>query len=218
MNKNIRCVLFDLDGTLIDTAPDIVAALNHTLSEEGAPPVDQEHARNTVSHGTAALIKLGFGDSQAEPDYRRRIQMLLDHYEANLSRLSRPFDGVPELLCELESRSIAWGVVTNKPAWLTDPLMKQLDLTHRSACVISGDSTAHPKPHPLPMMTAAELAGVSPEYCLYLGDAERDIEAGNAASMGTLIASWGYIEASQNTRAWGADGSLNHPLECLNWL
>lgn len=218
MREPTQCVLFDLDGTLVDTAPDMVAALNTVLAEEDQPPVPLLRARNHVSHGSAALIRLGFGEDQQDTDYRRRIDRFLANYRQALSEESALFDGMSELLQHLELNEIRWGVVTNKPAWLTDPLMEALGLYERAACVISGDTTRERKPHPLPMFTAASQANVKTEHTLYLGDASRDIEAGNASGMTTLVANWGYIDNDQTPESWGADGFLDHPLDCLDWI
>ncbi len=213
-----QCVLFDLDGTLADTAPDMVGALNAVLQAEGQKALPVAEVKDHVSHGTAALIRLGFGEQQDESDFQHRIEHFLDYYQHHLCVHTRLFPGMDALLADIEQRGLRWGVVTNKPAWLTDPLMEQLGLAHRSACNISGDSTAQRKPHPLPMHTAAKLAGVDSAHCLYLGDAQRDIEAGNNAGMTTLIARWGYIDEQQTPDHWGADGNLEHPLDTLAWL
>lgn len=218
MNPVINCVLFDLDGTLADTAPDMIAALNAVLHEEQRPPLPLSQARNHVSNGSAALVKLAFGEQQAEGDFERRKQRFLDIYQAAICEHTRLFPGMGELLNTLENNGRCWGVVTNKPAWLTDPLMSALGLGERAACIISGDTVAQRKPHPLPMQTAAERARVPAANCLYIGDAERDIEAGRAAGMLTLIANYGYIDTGQQPQTWGANGDIDHPLEILDWL
>ncbi len=216
--QNIRTILFDLDGTLADTAPDMVGALNQVLAEENQSPVLLENYRNHVSHGTAHLIKLAYGEQQPETDYKRRIKRFLEIYQSRLCNETALFPGMLELLETIENTGKNWGVVTNKPAWLTDPLMKLLGLHERSACTISGDTVAERKPHPLPMLTAAKQANSPPEQCIYIGDAERDIQAGNAAGMQTLIASWGYIDDEQTPNTWGAHGNIDIPLETLRWL
>lgn len=218
MNTVIDCVLFDLDGTLADTAPDMIAALNAVLQAEARPPLALDEARDHVSNGSAALIKLAFGEQQNKDDFERRKKQFLSQYEAALCVHTTLFPGMAQLLDAIENRHHCWGVVTNKPGWLTNPLMSALGLQKRATCVISGDTLTQRKPHPLPMLAAAELAGVHPSNCLYIGDAERDIEAGNAAEMLTLIANYGYITVEQQPETWGANGRINHPLEALDWL
>jgi len=217
-DQTIRTVLLDLDGTLADTAPDMVGALNQVLAEENQQPVLLTKYRNHVSHGTAHLITLAFGEHQLEKDYKRRIKRFLEIYQSRLCKETTLFPGMSELLETIENTDKNWGVVTNKPGWLTDPLMELMGLHERSACTISGDTVKERKPHPLPMLTAANLASSQPEQCIYLGDAERDIQAGNAAGMQTLIANWGYIDADQMPNTWGAHGSIDTPMETLRWL
>ncbi|HQT31910.1 MAG TPA: HAD-IA family hydrolase, partial [Thiobacillus sp.] len=142
----------------------------------------------------------------------------LQLYADNICRHSRPFDGIFELLAELEARQLKWGVVTNKPARFTEPLMSILDLAERADCIVSGDTCPQPKPHPAPMRAAAELCGAAPEQCLYLGDAERDIQAANAAAMPALVAAWGYLDATDQPHTWGAHAQIHHPLETLDYL
>ncbi len=216
--RTVRTVLFDLDGTLADTAPDMVGTLNQVLAEEDRPPVSLADYRNHVSHGTAHLIRRAFGEKQAEDIFKRRIKRFLEIYPARLCDETTLFPGMIELLEALESSGKKWGVVTNKPARFTEPLMELLGLHQRSACTVSGDTVAERKPHPLPMLTAARLANSQPEQCIYIGDAERDIQAGNAAGMQTLIANWGYIDEAQNPDVWGACGSISTPQETLLWL
>jgi 2-phosphoglycolate phosphatase len=214
----IRTVLFDLDGTLLDTAPDLADALNAVLLEQGREPLPYEQIRGVVSHGGMALIRLGFGIPPSDPGFEPLRLRLLDIYHANIANKTRPFPGMPELLQALEARGLNWGVVTNKPAWLTDPLMRQLSLYERAACVISGDTLAERKPHPAPMLHACEQAGSRPAECVYIGDAERDIEAGRNARMHTLVALFGYFLADDRPLEWQADGSISQPLELLDWL
>ncbi len=218
MPEKTAAVLFDLDGTLVDTAPDLANALNATLKHFGREPLPFEDIRPEVSHGGVALIRLGFkiepGDTHFE-DYR---QFLLDYYKNNLSVNSRLFDGMDELLERLESDGIPWGVVTNKPSWLTDPLMQQMGIDIRAACIVSGDTCANKKPHPEPIHHACQLAGVSAEHCWYIGDAERDIEAGNAAGCTTVTALFGYIDEDDQPENWQADHLISHPSEIMNLL
>lgn len=214
----IRTVLFDLDGTLADTAPDLGYALNTLLAEHGKPALPYASIRPVASHGAAALIELGFGIDRADPHFAPLRERYLEIYRAHLTRETRPFPGMPGLLDALPARDINWGVVTNKPAFLTDPLLAQLGLADDAVCVVSGDTTANRKPHPEPMLHACRLAGSRPQECLYIGDAARDIEAGKAAGMKTLVALFGYIGANDHPETWGADGMIRHPSEILDWL
>lgn len=213
-----RAVLFDLDGTLLDTAPDMVRALDLLVQEAGVPTVDPEIARQYVSHGAGALVKLGFGDSQSDSDYKQRCQRYLDLYAQNLCVDTALFHGMGETLDFLEAQGIAWGVVTNKPAFLTEPLLKVLQLDRRASTIISGDSLPQRKPHPQPLFHAASECNVLATECIYVGDAERDIVAGNRAGMITLLASYGYIEAADQPEQWGANGIIEQAQEILDWL
>jgi phosphoglycolate phosphatase len=216
--KNITAVLFDLDGTLIDTAPDMAAALNRLLLQENRPMLPFERVRSEVSKGSLALVKLGFGNDLAEPRLRELQQAFLATYSRALCVESRLFDGLDTLLRELEAGRIPWGVVTNKPAWLTEPLLRQLNLFHRCACVISGDTLQKRKPYPDPLLLACKLMRKPPEECVYIGDDERDVVAGNAAGMHTLIAGYGYLGADETPINWGADDMIAD-VECLRrWL
>lgn len=214
----IHCVLFDLDGTLIDTAPDLGHALNLLLAEEGLPPVSAADYRRVASAGARGLLQLGFGlrpgDDRFEP-LRRRF---LDLYRTHLTRETRLFEGIETVLQELQQRSIRWGIVTNKPGWLTDPLMAEMRFPNPPCCVISGDSAAHAKPHPAPILMACEQSGFAPTKGIYVGDAKRDIEAGHRAGMRTLAAAYGYIEQGDDPYSWGADALIEQPQGVIAWL
>ncbi|RRQ22941.1 HAD family hydrolase [Thiohalobacter thiocyanaticus] len=214
----IKTVLLDLDGTLADTAPDLAHALNRTLEAFGCSPLPYERIRPVVSHGGVALIRLGFGLGPGEPGYDERRAHLLEVYRANLTRGTRPFPGMPELLDWLEAGGRHWGVVTNKPAWLTEPLLDQLGLLARAAVVVSGDTVSKNKPHPAPLLHACEQTGSLPGQCLYVGDAERDIQAGRAAGMHTLVALFGYLDATDDPAAWQADGLINTPGDIMEFI
>jgi len=218
MARDIRTVLFDLDGTLADTAPDLAYALNTLLKEERRAPLPFAAIRPVVSHGSAALIRLGFGLTSADAAYVGLRERLLAHYARDLCRETRLFPGTAELLAALHARSINWGVVTNKPAFLTEPLVQQLALAHPPCCIVSGDTVANRKPHPEPMLLACKRASGSPAQCVYVGDAERDIRAGKDAGMHTLVALFGYIGENETPAHWGADGMISTPLEILDWL
>jgi len=213
-----RAVLFDLDGTLADTAPDMVGAINALLRERGLPPRPLVDLRQFVSHGAAALIREGFGINPEEELFSSLRQRFLDLYLEGIAIETVLFPGMTELLERLEALDIAWGVVTNKPGWLTDRLIAKLGLAERAGCVVSGDTTAHAKPHPEPLLHASRLLAVPASACLYVGDAERDITAGREAGMRTLIALFGYIGAADRPETWGADGQIDDPLQTLEWL
>jgi phosphoglycolate phosphatase len=211
----IDAVLFDLDGTLVDTAPDMGAALNNLLIEENLEPLPLATIRPLVSQGGLVLTRLGFADQVPEAEIEPLRLRYLQHYHAIVADESRLFDGYAEILDELEARSIPWGIVTNKPEWLTHPLLEQLGLASRTGVVIGGDTLEQRKPHPLPLQVAAERLGVSCNNCIYVGDDERDIVAGKAAEMKTLVAAYGYIEDASSIEAWQADGVIDHPRELL---
>jgi phosphoglycolate phosphatase len=214
----ITTVLFDLDGTLLDTAPDLADALNTVLEENRREPLPYETIRTVVSHGGIALIQLGFRLDESSPGFEPLRQRLLTIYRDNLSNRTRPFPGMTELLDQLERAGLNWGVVTNKPGWLTEPLLADLGLLERASCVVSGDTLDERKPHPAPMLHACKLAGSQPEQCVYIGDARRDIEAGKNANMHTLVALFGYFLDEDNPRDWQADGLLESPGDLLHWL
>lgn len=204
-------VLFDLDGTLADTAPDLAGALNAMLREDGREPLPFELIRPWVSWGALRLIRLGYGDALEAvriADLRGRF---LACYEAGLCRHSRLFPGVPEALAALESATVPWGIVTNKPGWLTEPLLAALGLGDRAGTVISGDTLPFAKPHPMPLLHAARELGVPAARCVYIGDNVRDIEAGRAAGMYTIAAAWGYIPDDDDPAAWQADRVMHTP-------
>lgn len=213
----LAVILFDLDGTLLDTAPDMVGALNSLRLEHGLAPLPFAEARAEVSHGSSRLVQIGF--PEAEPE---RLELLrgrfLDLYGARLAAETRLFDGMDRVLHELSRRGLAAGIVTNKPARLTDALLEQLGLRARFACVVSGDTLNERKPHPLPMLHAAKLAGAAPDACIYVGDAERDVQAAHAAGMRALVAVYGYLGTAEDWRAWGGDGFIERPAELIGWL
>lgn len=214
--SDIQTVLFDLDGTLIDTAPDMANALNILLQEQGREPLPFEHIRPVVSNGSVALVQLAFGDLLPEKEMDYLKQRYLDIYQQHLCEDSCLFDGMAELLQSIEQQGMSWGVVTNKPAWLTDPLMEKIGLKDRAACIVSGDTTRNRKPHPEPMYHACICAGSQPHGCIYIGDARRDIEAGRNAGMKTVVALYGYIGDWENIDDWGADARIRQPLDILD--
>ena len=211
-------MLFDLDGTLLDTAPDFVLALNALRAEETLPPLAPTAIRPHVSHGSAALIRAGFGAAGNARDFERLRLRLLELYATVLAQATVPFAGVPEVLTTLEARGLPWGIVTNKPGWLTTPLVAALGLGQRAACVIAGDTTPRAKPYPDALLAAAAALDIAPIDCLYVGDAERDIEAARAAGMAVLVALYGYIGSDDFPARWGGDGSIACPRDLLAWL
>ncbi len=213
--SSIKTVLFDLDGTLIDTAPDMAAALDRLCKEENQPVLPFEHVRPVVSDGSVALVKLAFGSSLPEDRLQHLKQRYLDIYQQNVCDQSVPFEGIENVLDHIEQKGLNWGVVTNKPGWLTLPLMDSLQLTHRASSIVSGDTTENRKPHPEPMHHACEEASSITDECMYVGDARRDIEAGNNAGMKTLVAMYGYIGEDEDVNSWGADALINSPEEIL---
>lgn len=218
MPAPLRTILFDLDGTLLDTAPDIVHALNRLRSEEGLPLLPHAALRPVVSHGTSAMIQAAFDLAPHDERFAHLRQRFLDLYGSRLAHDTCFFPGMAEVLLAIESRGLNWGVVTNKPAFLTNPIMEQMGLYTRAACVVSGDTTAERKPHPAPMLYACAAAGSAADACLYVGDAQRDIEAGRRAGMRTLVALFGYLSADDQPELWGADGMIDTAEELVKWL
>ena len=214
----IRAVLFDLDGTLADTAADLAGALNRLRVEHQLAPLPLDLTRPHTSSGARGLLKVGFDLDPQDERYRPMREQFLDFYAEALCVHTRLFEGVAELLVELERRSIAWGIVTNKPKRFTDPLMRLLQLQARAACVVSGDTTARPKPAPDPLLHAAELIRVAPAGCLYIGDDLRDVQGARAACMPVIAAGWGYLGEEGDPSSWGADAVLGHPLDVLDHL
>jgi phosphoglycolate phosphatase len=218
VKNNVRTVLFDLDGTLADTAPDLGFALNELLREHDRPALPFDRIRPVASHGARALIELGFGVDPDDPRFAALRTRFLEIYRANLTRETRLFPGMRELLDAIRTRGMNWGIVTNKPAFLTEPLVEQLGLGSAASAIVSGDTVPNRKPHPEPMLLACRTAGSNAAQCLYVGDAERDIAAGRNAGMKTLVALYGYIGSGEAPEKWGADGMVRRPDEILNWI
>lgn len=217
-DRSIHGVLFDLDGTLVDTAPDMGGALNTLLAEEGRPRLPDAVIRPVVSHGSAGLLRLAYGDALEDTERKRLVARFLDIYEARVCRRSHLFDGADLVIDRLAADGRRWGIVTNKPGWLARPLIRALGLTHRTGCLVSGDCLPRRKPHPDPLFHGAGELGIEPGRCVYVGDAERDIEAGRAAGMTTVVASYGYIDDTEDATAWGADGEIGHMAELPDWI
>lgn len=213
-----EAVLFDLDGTLADTAPDLGRAANLLLQEEGRAELPLAALRPYTSQGVRGLLFAGFGITPEHPDYARLAERFLILYEAGLCVDTRLFDGIPELLAALETRKLGWGIVTNKRRRYTDPLVALLQLAQRTPCVVSGDTTAAAKPSPLPVLHACELLACRPERAVYVGDDRRDIVAGKAAGCLTVAVSYGYLGDSGPPESWGADLIIDHPDELADYL
>lgn len=214
----IRGVLFDLDGTLADTAPDLGGALNRLRVEQGLSELPAETLRPHTSAGARGLIGAGFGITPDDPRYAALAERFLTLYESALCVDTRLFDGMGEVLTRLEQAGIPWGVVTNKAARFTVPLMRELGLHERASSIVSGDSVPVPKPDPAGLRLAASEMDVDAAACLYVGDDERDILAARAASMPSVTAAFGYLGCARHHSEWGADHTIHHPLELLTLL
>lgn len=214
---NLSCVLFDLDGTLVDTAPDIIACLNKALGKHGFDEVASDELKPFISYGAAAMINKSVSNinEQTQADL---LESMLAFYQHNIAQHSQFFSGIEQTLNIIESLGLKWGIVTNKRERFTHPLVAALKLTNRAACIISGDTTANSKPHPEPMLTACKQADVKPEECVYIGDAIHDIDAGKNANMKTLAALYGYLKPDDNPKQWGADALIESPEQLTSWI
>jgi N-acetyl-D-muramate 6-phosphate phosphatase len=207
----VEAVLFDLDGTLADTAPDLVRVLNRMLVEQGRTQMPYAIARNEVSNGAGGLLRLGFGDLGSPDDLEVLRRRFLDLYAEDVHSKSRLFIQLEDI--NDHCHELTWGVVTNKPEAFTRPLLAALGLASRAGCVVSGDRLPQRKPHPAPLKLAAQELGVAAERCVYVGDAPRDIEAGKNAHMATIAAAYGYIRPREDPHSWGADIVIRRPSE-----
>lgn len=211
-------VLFDLDGTLIDTAPDFIRCLNRLRRHHGLPPLPPERIRRSVSNGARAMIRLGFGLEPGQPGYEQRYADFLDLYETEMTVETRLFEGMDQLLARLEDRAIPWGIVTNKPVRFAAPLLQALDLSERCASLVCPDHVRQRKPDPEPLLLACRQLGVVARDSLYVGDHERDIEAGRRAGMQTVAVSYGYIEDPASMPQWQADYIVDSVKDLTNLL
>ena len=213
-----HAVLFDLDGTFADTAPDLATALNHARTLRDLPPLPLEQLRPHASNGSRAMIKAGFNIEPDHPDFIPVRDLFLDYYASNICVETRLFDDMAILIDMLDKHGIRWGIVTNKPHRYTIPLMQALGYAERAACLVSGDTCTRAKPYPDPMFKACELIGVTPEQSLFLGDDLRDMQAANASGMRGIIANYGYVSADASADSWNAYGSIDKPTELLDYL
>ncbi|RYX95285.1 MAG: HAD family hydrolase [Comamonadaceae bacterium] len=218
MFENIDAVLFDLDGTLIDSAPDLGAAADKMRTDRGLTSLPLSQYRPMAGAGARGMLGIAFGVEPGSDEFEELREEFFSNYESCLTERTYAFEGVPELIAGLEKNGLLWGVVTNKSARFTLPLTAAMPLFKSAAAVVSGDTTPHAKPHPAPLLEAARRLGVAPERCLYVGDDLRDIIAGQAARMPTVAAAYGYLGASAETQSWKADATIVSPLELLKLL
>ena len=216
--SNIAAILFDLDGTLIDSAPDLGAAADQMRVVRGLPSLPLDAYRHMAGAGARGMLEVAFNIGVDDPGYEAMREEFFSNYAACLTERTVVFDGVQELIAHLEQRQLLWGVVTNKSSRFTDPLTRAIPLFVNAGAIVSGDTTAHAKPHPAPLQEAARRLGIPTEQCVYVGDDERDIVAGLAAGMKTVAASYGYLGKKTETRAWGAHAEINSPLALLQLL
>jgi len=216
--NGVRAVLFDLDGTFADTAPDLGRAVNRMRAERSLAPLSIETLRAHASSGARGLLKAGFGVTPESEGYGALRERFLLLYEENLCIDTRVFDGIPGLLKAIEAGGLPWGIVTNKAKRYTEPLLRKLGIDSRAACIVSGDSTPHIKPHPAPLLLAASLVSLPPAQCLYIGDDLRDAQAARAAGMRFAVAGWGYLGEGGDPQTWGADAVIARPHEILDLL
>lgn len=214
----VKAVLFDLDGTLIDSAPDLAAAADKLRTDRGMPPLPYEAYRPMAGAGARGMVGVAFGVTPDDAEFIPLRDEFLTNYERCMTERTHAFAGVTEMLVELQTRQLAWGVVTNKAARFTEPLTRGMPLFATAQAVVSGDTTPHAKPHPAPLLEAARRMGLDPAHCIYVGDDERDIVAGRAAGMATVAATYGYLGAKVDTAAWKADAEINSPLALLQLL
>lgn len=216
--RGVRAVLFDLDGTLIDSAPDLGAAADEMRIRRGMTSKPMDEYRPHVGSGARGMLQVAFGMNAADLNYEQYKEEFFSHYERCLTRRTRPFEGVEQLVAALLERRLLWGVVTNKAQRFTGPITNSMAVFDTAATVISGDTTPRAKPHPDPLLEAARRMCVPPELCVYVGDDERDIRAGRSAGMWTVAAGYGYLGQGAHVGSWGADAEISSPLEVLQLL
>lgn len=218
MFSNVRAVLFDLDGTLIDSAPDLAAAADRMRLERGLPSLPFEQYRPMAGAGARGLLGVAFGITPQDPGYEELREEFFVNYESCMTQRTFAFEGVPELISQLLDRGLAWGVVTNKSMRFAGPLTRAMKLFETASAVVGGDSTPHAKPHPAPLLEAARVMGMDPGHCIYVGDDERDVVAGKAAGMPTVAATYGYLGGNADCLRWGAHAQVADPLDLLGLL
>jgi len=213
-----RAVLFDLDGTLIDSAPDLGAAADQLRTAQGLPPLPLKDYRPMAGAGARGMLSVAFGMAPDHPDFPSLREQFFTNYENCIHERTGVFDGVPELVAALLERSVKWGVVTNKMTRFTSLIAQRMALFETAGAIVSGDTTPHSKPHPAPLYEAARRLALAPQECIYVGDDERDIQAGRAAGMATVAAMYGYLGAQTSPTEWGADAMIHSPLELLKLM
>ena len=216
--RRLEAVLFDLDGTLADTLPDLAGALASVARDAGADGVDETRLRPLVSRGGRAMIACALAPESDHARLDQARRRFLQRYRERIAVRTRLFPGMDSVLETLDRFGVRWGVVTNKHAWLTEPLLESLDLYRRAVCVVSGDTAAHPKPHPAPLLLACERLSVAPSAVAYVGDSRSDIDSGRAAGVTTVSAGWGYLDPDDPPETWGADINAGTPDDLLDWI
>lgn len=213
-----KALLFDLDGTLIDSAPDLAGAANDLRAAHDLPPLPLETLRPMVGAGARGMVGVAFGLAPGAPGYEELRVAFLERYAERLLTLTQVFESMEPVLRALAAAGLPWGIVTNKAMRYAEPVVRGLGLHERAAVLIAGDTTPHAKPHPAPLLEAARRLGVEPHHCAYVGDDARDMQAGRSAGMAALAAGWGYLGQGEPIEAWGAERVLARPAELLNWL
>lgn len=216
--RNIEAVLFDLDGTLIDSAPDLGAAVDRMRTRRGMPSLPLERYRPMAGAGARGMLGIAFGVAPEHPDFEALREEFFVSYESAMTERTRVFEGISELIVRLRQQGRAWGVVTNKSARFTLPLTRQMPLFASSGALVCGDTTPYSKPHPAPLVEAARQLNLAPARCVYVGDDQRDMVAGRAAGMGTVAATYGYLGGNNDVADWGADAHIGNPLELMALL
>lgn len=218
LRADVAAVLFDLDGTLVDSAPDLAGAANDLRAAHGLPPLAYERLRPVVGSGARGMLQAAFGIGPGDARFDGLRDDFLGRYEARILSQTQVFERIEPVLQVLERHRLHWGIVTNKASRFSVPVVQGLGLAPRCAVLVSGDTTPHAKPHPAPLLEAARRIGLPAGQCIYVGDDRRDIEAGRGAGMRVLAAAWGYLGQGESVHDWAADAVLDHPEQLLNWL